>query len=190
LPRRERDAWKRAFYTYLQTLTYKDPRRLVLKSPPHTARIPTLLELFPKAQFVHIVRNPYVVFPSTVNLWKSFHRKHGLQRPDAPWVEEYVFSTYLRMFEKFDAGRSLIPPARFHELKYEDLVHDPIGQMQALYERLDLGGFTTVRPGLEDYVNRTKGYETNRYQLSTEQKAEITRRWGDRIRRWGYAEEK
>src|SRR5579859_1892922 len=38
LPQRQREAWKRAFYTYLQTLTYNDSRRLVLKSPPHTAR--------------------------------------------------------------------------------------------------------------------------------------------------------
>jgi hypothetical protein len=188
LPRRQRDRWKRAFYTYLQTLTYKDPRRLVLKSPPHTARIPTLLELFPDAKFVHIVRNPYVVFPSTVNLWQTFHRKHGLQRPDCPWLEEYVYSTFLRMFDKFEAGSKLIAPGRFHELKYEDLTRDPIGQMRALYETLNLGGFDAVRPKMDEYMNRKRDYTTNKYQLPPEKKAEVTRRWGDWIRRWGYEE--
>src|SRR5579884_2686020 len=28
--------WKRTFRRFLQTITYRDPRRLVLKSPPHT----------------------------------------------------------------------------------------------------------------------------------------------------------
>src|SRR5262249_6045277 len=67
LPPRMLASWKRAFYRFLQALTYKDPRRLVLKSPTHSCRIKVLLELFPEARFVHIVRDPYVVFPSTVN---------------------------------------------------------------------------------------------------------------------------
>src|SRR5262249_55673566 len=54
--------WQRAFLRFLQHLTFKDPRRLILKSPPHSCRIPVLLELFPDARFVHIVRDPYVVF--------------------------------------------------------------------------------------------------------------------------------
>ena len=34
-PRRKIEAWKRAFLGYLKALTFKDPRRLVLKSPTH-----------------------------------------------------------------------------------------------------------------------------------------------------------
>src|SRR5207249_4401986 len=72
-------AWKKAYYRYLQALTYKKRKRLILKDPPHTSRIRVLLELFPEARFVHIIRDPCVVFPSTVNLWKSLYRTHGLQ---------------------------------------------------------------------------------------------------------------
>ena len=39
-----------------QTLKYN--RSLLLKSPPHTARIRLLLEMFPNARFVHILRDP------------------------------------------------------------------------------------------------------------------------------------
>ena len=84
LPPRELAYWKRRFVGFLKRLTFRDPRRLVLKSPTHSCRIPTLLELFPDAQFVHIVRNPYVVFPSTVNLWKSLYEVQGLQFPHLP----------------------------------------------------------------------------------------------------------
>ena len=69
-------------------------KRIVLKSPPHTARIRVLLEMFPKAKFVHIVRDPYVIFPSTVNLWKRLYRDEGLQVPTYEGLEEHVFSSF------------------------------------------------------------------------------------------------
>ena len=180
------DRWKRTFLSFLQQLTFKDPRRLILKSPPHTCRIKVLLELFPEARFVHIVRNPYVVFPSTMNLWKSLYRKHGLQRPTFAGLEEYVFTTFRRVYDKLDEGCKLLAPSRFYEMRYEDLTRDPVGQMRALYEHLDLGGFDQVLPRLEEYRKSTSGYETNRYELSPEVEREITRRWGDVIQRLGY----
>jgi len=189
VPPRDRERWKRLFYGLLQRITCTNPKRLVLKSPPHTARIPILLEMFPDAQFVHIVRNPYVVFPSTVHLWKSLYKKHGLQKPTYAGLEEFVFSTFDRMYDRFEAGRKLVDPARFHEVKYEDLVASPLLEMEKLYQQLHLGGFGKVKPRLEEYLERTKGYETNKYDLSTEQKAEISRRWGAYIQRYGYSAE-
>lgn len=179
-------SWKRAFFRFIQQLTYKDPRRLVLKSPPHSCRIRHLLQLFPDARFVHIVRDPYVVFPSTVNLWKSLYRTQGLQRPTFAGLEEHVFQTYLRLYEGLEEGRKRVAPSRFFELRYEDLVRDPIGQMRLIYEHLDLGGFEEMRPRLEQFLAGTAGYETNRYQLSPERRAEITRRWGKVFERYGY----
>jgi hypothetical protein len=182
-------SWKRAFVRFLKTLSYKNQKRIILKSPPHTCRIRTLLELFPEARFVHIVRNPYVVFPSTIRLWKSLYKAHGFQRPTYAGLEEHVFSTFNRMYEKLEEGRELVHPSRFFELRYEDLVRDPIGQMQALYEQLNLDGFDAYLPRLEAYVNGLSGYETNHYELAPEVRTEITRRWGAVIRRYGYTEQ-
>jgi hypothetical protein len=41
-----------------------DGRRLILKNPANTGRIPLLLAMFPDAKFIHICRNPYTVFLS------------------------------------------------------------------------------------------------------------------------------
>ncbi len=179
-------SWKRRFYRFLQELTCKDSRRLVLKSPPHSCRIKVLLDLFPDARFVHITRDPYVMFPSTLNLWKTLYRKHGLQRPTFQGLEEQIFETFVRLYDRLDEGRRHVPPGRYHELRYEDLVRDPVGQIQTLYERLELPGFEQVRPRLEAHAQSTSDYETNRYRLSPETEREITRRWGDVIRRLGY----
>lgn len=182
-------AWKRGFVQFLKRVMYRNPKRLVLKSPPHSGRLRELNELFPGARFVHIVRDPYVIFPSTVNLWKSLYRTHGLQTPHFRGLEEYVYDTYVRLYDKLEEGKKLIPPERFYELRYEDLVNDPVGQMRALYEHLGLGGFEQYRPRLEAYLATIKGYETNKYTLTPEQRAEISRRWGKVIERYGYAKE-
>lgn len=188
VPPRALASWKRAFYGFLQKLTFKDPRRLVLKSPPHSCRIKVLLELFPDARFVHIVRNPYVVYPSTVNLWKSLYETHGLQKPRFEGLEEHVLSTFVRLYEALDRGKLLVDPSHYFELRYEDLVADPLGQIQTLYEKLNLGDFAPARPQLEAYLARTKGYETNKYQLTPEQRAAVSQRWGPIIRKYGYEE--
>ena len=179
--------WKEAFLRFLRHLTFKDARRLVLKSPTHTCRIPALLELFPKARFVHIVRDPRVVFPSTVNLWKALYLAHGLQRPTFAGLEEHVFQTFTHLYARLEQSKPLLAANRFHELCYEDLIADPIGQMRLLYERLELGGFEDYLPRLKTYLDAQAGYTTNRYpDLSSELRAEIERRWGHVIRQYGY----
>lgn len=178
--------WKHLFLKFLKQITYRTPKRIVLKSPPHTARIDVLLELFPDARFVHIVRNPYTVYASTVNLWKRLYEGQGLQKPTFAGVEEFVFDTFVRMNQKLDATRGLVAPSRFYELRYEDLVADPVGQLRTLYKHLDLGDFEPVAPKIEAYQAARSDYKTKRYEQSAEERDQITARWGDYIRRYGY----
>jgi hypothetical protein len=178
--------WKRAFKAFLRKITYKTGKRLVLKSPPHTARIKTLKDMFPGAIFIHIVRDPYVVYPSTVNLWRTLYKTHGLQTPNYQGLEELVLRTFERMYEKLEEGKKLLGPERFYELRYEDLIKDPECEMRKIYDHFQLGGFDTYLPRLQEYLATIKGYETNKYQLTDEERATIAARWGDVIRRYGY----
>lgn len=187
VPPADREHWKRSLRGLLQAVTLKRPgRRIVLKSPPHTARIAALLELFPEARFVHIVRDPFVVFPSTVNLWKKLSEAHGLQWPRHEHLEEYVLDTFVRMYEAFERDRPRIPAGHFHEVRYEELVADPIGAVRTIYERLSLGPVEPVLPQLEKYQAESEGYQTNRWQLTPEQRERIRQRWSAFLKRYGY----
>jgi hypothetical protein len=178
--------WQQTFKQFLEQITYKTGKRLVLKSPPHTARIAVLREMFPNALFLHIVRDPSVVFASTVNLWRILYRTHGLQTPTYAGLEEHVLSTFVRMYQRLEEDKKLLAPHQFCELRYEDLIRDPAGELRKVYDRFDLGDYDKVLPRLETYLATIKGYETNRYQLTPEQRDVVRQRWGDVIRRYGY----
>jgi len=181
--------WKERFLWFLRCITVRSPKRIVLKSPPHTCRIKVLLEMFPRARFVHIVRHPYAVFPSTVKLWRRLSTDQGLQVPTGEGLEEYVYQTMVRMYEAFERQRPLIPAGHFCEVRYEDLVQDPIGQVRRVYEELGLGGFEQALPALEQYMAGQAGYRTNRFNLPPETRAEIARRWQFFFDRYGYPTE-
>ena len=42
------------------------------------------------------------------------------------------------------ASAATIPANQLCELKYEDLVRDPMGQLRRIYEQLELGDFDSV----------------------------------------------
>ena len=180
--------WKRTFLRFVKEQAFRDPRRLVLKSPPHTARIPELLAMFPDAHFVNLVRDPYSLFVSTVNLWTRMAQTHGLQTPrDGRAIEEKVFAEFRTMAERYFATKGLIPQGRLVEVRYETLVKDVVAGAEGIYEGLGLGGFDAVRPKLEAYAARNKNYETNKYRLDDATRARVRERWGDLIDRLGYA---
>ncbi|BBY23129.1 PAPS-dependent sulfotransferase Stf3 [Mycobacterium stomatepiae] len=183
---RELETWKRTFFRFVQQVYFRRRKAIVLKSPTHSFRIKVLLEIFPQAKFIHIVRDPYVVYPSTVNLFKAFSLVHGLQRPKFEGLDENVLSNYLDLHRKLDEGRELVDPSRFYELRYEDLIGDPEGQLRKMYEHLDLGDFDRYVPRLRRYLDEKATYRTNRYEITTEQRALITERWAEVIDRYGY----
>jgi omega-hydroxy-beta-dihydromenaquinone-9 sulfotransferase len=183
----ERARWKEALMTFLKKVTYITKKeRMIVKSPPHTARVRTLLEMFPEARFVYIVRDPYVLYASTVHLWRTLYATQGMQTPNYQGIEEHVLKTFVRMYDRFEEDRKLIPPGRLYEMKYEDLVKNPVGQMGAIYEQLQLGDFGEVRPAIEAYLGETRTYKTNKYQLSDEDRRTVAKRWRKYAEHYGY----
>lgn len=186
LPAAELDRWKRTLRRFLARLAVRDDRRPVLKSPPHTARLGVLAEMFPEARFLHVVRDPFVVFPSTKRLWISLDEVQGLQVSKGESLDHYVYACFDEMYAAFERDRATVAPDRLHEIRYEDLVADPVGSLATAYERLGLDGFEAIRPALEDQARSMKRYRTNTYRHEPAVVAEIARRWRTFIDRYGY----
>lgn len=182
--------WKEAFVFFLKKLTWKYGRPLVLKSPTHTARIRLLLELFPDARFLNIHRNPYHVFQSTRHMYLTAAPVSAMRRRGLRGLDDFILRRYQVLHEAFFAERGLIPAGRFHEIAYEDLEKDPVGQARGAYERLGLPGFDAVRPALQRYVDGKAGYRKNRLpELPGPLRRRIARDWQRSFEEWGYAAE-
>ena len=186
-----RGKWLSAWMFFLKSVVRRagTNRRLVLKSPQHTARVRTILQVFPNAKFVHIVRNPLAVYASTLRTWHAMADAHGLQSADgvAPWLEESVLRTFEEMYACFEVDRTLIPVGNLVELRYEDFVSDPKQQLQQLYDALDIGDFSPAEVAVDarlaqslDYIASTRSTEVGLAKM-------IAERWGDYIARYGYA---
>jgi hypothetical protein len=187
LPAAELDRWKQSLRRFLAMLAVRDPRRPVLKSPPHTARIGVLAEMFPEARFLHVVRDPYVVIPSTLRLWRSLHDVQALQTDDGESLERYVFAAFEEMHAAFERDRDALGPDRLFEVHYERLVAEPLATMEEVYERLGLGDFSRVRPALERQAETMRKYRTNTYRHDPRLVAEISARCRPFADRYGYA---
>ncbi len=185
----DRRRWKEILVDFAKAITLRYGKPIVFKSPPHTGRVATLLEAFPEAKFLHIVRDPYELFASTLRLWRSLDEVQGLQLVQDQGREEYVFAAFERMYRGFEQQRHLIPAGRLYEIRYEDLVADPLAEMRNIYEKLGLGGFENVLPKLEAYLTEHRDYRRNQHALSAEVREQINQRWAGYFERYGYAME-
>ncbi|MBX3432207.1 MAG: sulfotransferase [Pirellulales bacterium] len=180
-------AWKRKFMRFLQRLAVGDSRRIVLKSPTHTARLGLFHEMFPAAHYVHLVRDPRDVIPSMIRTFQRLHYMQGLQEPRFDELEDAMFRLFTRMHELEQRDRALIPAGQYVDLRYEDLVADPLAAVAGIYEQLGLDGFDRLRPELVAYFESAKGYRPNRHQLPPALAERIDRDCGDYAERFGYA---
>jgi omega-hydroxy-beta-dihydromenaquinone-9 sulfotransferase len=187
VPDQEVTRWKLALTTFLKKLTVRFSRPLVLKSPPHTARIRLLLGLFPDARFVNIHRNPYDVFRSERHTIRVAQPLYHLRESPVLDGDDQVISLYTRIHDAYFAERGLIPERRLCDVAFEDLACEPVAVVGSIYESLGLTGFVELRPRLEAYVASIAGYRKNHYdELPEPLRRRIANDWGRSFDEWGY----
>ena len=183
----DRKSWLDGMDTFLKSLTLLRPgRRIVLKSPPHTGRIRTLLERYPEAKFIHIHRNPYSIYPSTYNLWMRLSKDEGAQPPSGEGMEDYVFNSLNAMYDAFEEDVQQLAPNQFCDISFKELTSNPVGTLQKIYQTLELGGFGEIQPVFQQYADSQKEYKKNRFSMEPELKAKIAERWRRYFERYGY----
>jgi hypothetical protein len=180
--------WRRGFKRFLQQVSYRRPGRLILKSPTHTCRVSHLLEMFPDALFVHIVREPEKVFRSTEKMWRELTAGQSIQRPAESDLSQFVIDTFNYVHARLDRDTPNIPDRHWMVIRYEDLRQNPLEQIQAIYERFELGEFQRVVPKLQAYLDAHSDVRLNSYQgLTTEERRRLSTEWGWYVQRYNYA---
>jgi hypothetical protein len=132
---REQD-WTGAYRRHrrnLQMIGLHDTgRRWVLKNPSHLFALDALLAVYPDALVIQTHRAPRTAIASVCSL--AAHASAGWS---PVFTGEVIGRTQLDLWARglalFTAERARHDPARFCDVRYEDLVADPEGTVESVY---------------------------------------------------------
>ena len=179
--------WLQALRRFLVAVSTATGRPLIIKSPTHTGRIAYLANEFPDAKFIHIARDPRSLFPSTCRLWRGLDEVQALQKPQHEQLDSYVVQCLQRMYDAFHRQRETIDPSRIVDVRYEDLIRDPVDSLRQIYETLRLSDFDSAKARIEQWADgEHRQYKTNQHQISEQTEAMIHEAWKEYFSRYGY----
>jgi hypothetical protein len=180
----EKKQWKQDYTFFLKKISLANQGKpLVLKNPPHTARIKMLLSLFPEARFIHIMRDPLDVFASTQRLMEVIRKNYILGREDLD-MDTAILRNYKAIMQAFLEQKNSIPGERFVEIRYEDFVKEPVRIMEKIYQHLQLPHFSYCADAAKDFANQQKKYPVLDHHIDPEMEKRIRREWDPFISYW------
>ena len=206
-----RDEIQRASDATIESDNDRQRRRLILKSPVHTARIALLNQLFPEAQFIYIHRNPYDVFRSATHMADTTYWYTYLNTPSNDQITEFILRQYEILYDRYEEGRNQIlldsaditscdddqsqqkqQPLRLVEVSFDDISQRPVETAQRIYQELGWNWTPRYQQRLESDLagNEFRSYQRNRHKsLDPYWKEVINKRWGPSFERFGYTKE-
>ena len=137
----------------LQTLQWRHPgERWLLKAPSHLTVLPALFAVYPDARVVFTHRDPAKTVPSTASLMATLRRMRR-DHVDANAIAKLLVRGVAMGLEKMMAERAsgATPDGQFVDLRYADLMRDPLAAVRAVYDRL---GMTLP----DDIADRMRAY--------------------------------
>jgi Sulfotransferase family len=147
---------------------------LLEKSPPNLLKTRFLQALYPGSAFVVIVRHPIPVSIPTAR-WR------GTRRYDR------LFEHWLRCHALFEVDRERLD--RVHVLQYEQLIRDPAGALQGIFEFLELEPIPPSEP-IETGASEKYFRQWQELKRDPRMRAylDLVSLWYERrVRRYGYS---
>ncbi|MDX9905650.1 MAG: sulfotransferase [Bacteroidales bacterium] len=170
-----RRIWKEQMQQFGAKICRDTGKRLLLKNPFHSLRIPFIREVFPNAKFIHLHRHPYEVVASSLSLWKVVARDNQLKgKPVFPGTEAVAegLKKFYSVIERDLAG---LPENNYFEISYESLVKDPILELNRLYVRLGMDFSDAARQNMAARLQKVSNFRKNTYTFDDSQKELVYR---------------
>jgi len=131
------------------------PGRWILKSPHHLEWLDVLFSVFPDATVVWTHREPRETIPSFCSM-VAHGRGVFSDRVDPREVGQQWSNKIYRMVERGMAAREAAGDRHFVDVRYEDLVRDPIGQAKRIYAAADIPFERETNDGMKDLLQKQR----------------------------------
>jgi len=169
------DRWKKELLFFLKKITLLANKQIILKNPFHTPRLSMLAEIFPGAKFIHIVRHPYKIVPSAINMWQIVAGENAFK---GGWITPTTKETadlVNKFWQSVVENKKKLAACCIAEVRYEDLENNPAGEIERIYKELGLAFSSEHREGINGFIAAKKNYRKNIFNLSQEEKDIINR---------------
>jgi len=120
----------------LQLLQAENGGRWTLKNPWHPLFLNDLTTVYPDAQLAMTHRDPVEVVGSACSLIRHV-RPMFSEQVDLPDIAEQMIDTFDLMIARQNAFRDQHGETAIHDIRYTDLMKNPLGEMRKLYARFD-----------------------------------------------------
>ena len=161
-------------------------KQFLSKNPPHTGRVKEILELFPNAKFIYLMRNPYTVFESTRSFFTNTIVPLQLQKIPAEEMENNILDIYARLYHTYEEEKKLIPANNLIEIKFEDFEANAMGMTEQIYKQLSIPGFEESKADITTYLDKKKGYKKNAYKYDPRTVELVEKHWDFALKQWDY----
>lgn len=186
-PETDIETFKKEFMDVLKKTSLANKgKRLVLKSPPNTARIKYLLSIFPNAKFVFIHRDPYDTYLSNKQFWKVLQTKYALEVVPQAEINAIILDTYSKMTDRYLLEKHLIPEGQLAEIAYEDLIQNPLESMRKIYGTIQLDDFGHCENAIRTLVESQKSYVRLKHEIPEDEKKAVAQKLENFIKAWNY----
>lgn len=181
------EKWKKKYLELLHKACINTGGNMaVLKNPVNTGRIEVLLELFPEARFIHIVRNPVYVYCSSKKFFSEVIFTLSFQPITTDDISNMVFWLYEHLMRDYLNDRGQIPSRQLYEIRYEDFLLNPLNEIEKIYKHLQLGGSDKDKADIVKYLQSQESFHTDTYTIQRKELDTILDRWDFAMKTWDY----
>lgn len=184
----EKDIWKLEYRRLvILALLNSKGRRAVLKNPVNTGRIELLMDLFPDADFVFMIRNPIIVYLSTKKFFGQLFPTVNLEKFNQEDISRMILDIYEQMMKDYISDRNEVGAERIIEIRYEEFAKNPMAAVQDIYHKISPGDFEGARSALEAYMEGMKNYNGYNYSISRKELNMVLPRLDFAMKNWNYS---
>lgn len=170
--------WQKHWSFYLKKIAWLNKcKSLVVKSPYNICRTDAILEMFPRAKFIHIYRDPLAVYASSKKLLQKILPEMALQNWNEKMIEDFVMSSYMDTMQTYLTAKQNIPPGQLHELAYSDLVKSPKKEVELIYKELNINYLEQASKNISKEIDSYSSYKANSYDFSETIKENVQKEW-------------
>ena len=191
MPERSRRSLRKYYRSSMQRFMYAEGggKTLLNKNVITTGRLHTILDVFPAARIVYLIRDPESAVPSFISMfsvpWKWIAPKLAENGPEYRALGQIAIDFY----NYFHKNKDKFSTENFYIISYKNLTTKPIRVVEDVYTHFEMDMSDGFRGRLETHLNFPKKYKSGhtysleKYGFTQE---EIEEKLGEVMEEYGF----